>query len=149
MHEQKNKWKGVFFLSRTCKARKTFRVLKCHVSGKWGGFVKIYSNSLGSNLFRGSNLRQNIPPNPWLGVIWTKMCVGVYFKTFVYACVHLHIWVAPLGKICVSICKDILLTNFVNYMTCTLVLTVINVWMLSWTFPLFKITRFYHLSNNI
>ena len=26
---------------------------------KGGGFVKIYSNSLDSNLFRGSNLKQN------------------------------------------------------------------------------------------
>ena len=51
------------------------------------GFVKICSNSLDSNLFRGSNLRQN----PCLGgefCILTKMCLGVNLKTFVHACLH-------------------------------------------------------------
>ena len=57
------------------------------VQEKGGGFVKIYSNSIDSNLFRGSNLRQN----PCLGgqlCILTKMSLGVHFKTFVHACVH-------------------------------------------------------------
>ena len=77
------------FCSRTRKARNVFRGLTCHVSGKRGDFFKIYSNSLVSNLFRGSNLRQN----PCLGgdfCILTKMCLGVYFKT-IHTCVHLYI----------------------------------------------------------
>ena len=32
------------------------------------------------------------------------MCLGVYFKTFVHACVNLHIWVAPLGPHHPQIC---------------------------------------------
>ena len=63
---------------------------------------KLNSNSLDSNLFRGQ-IWDKIPHKPCLGgefCILTKMFLGVYFKTFVHACVHLHIWVAPLGSLC-------------------------------------------------
>ena len=83
MCEQKKKHlKRGLFCSRMCKAKKK------------NSFVKIYSNSLDSNLFRGSNLRQS----PCLGgdfCILTYMCLGGYFKTYVHSCVHLHIWVPP------------------------------------------------------
>ena len=47
--------------------------------------------------------------NPCLGgefYIMTKMCLGVNFKTFVHAWVHLHVWVVPLGTMCS--CSEIL-----------------------------------------
>ena len=56
---KKNEW-GVFFCIRMRHAGNTFRGLKCHFSGKRGGFVKIYSNSSDSDLFRRSNLKQNL-----------------------------------------------------------------------------------------
>ena len=90
----KKKWKGVFFAVEHVKQGMCLGVYNAMFQGKGGGFVKICSNSLDSNLFRGSNLRQNL----CLGgefCIMTKMCLGVYFKTFVHACVHLQIWVPP------------------------------------------------------
>ena len=108
MHEQKTCEKGSFFFffcNRT-HARNMLRGLKCHVSGKRGGFVKIYPNYLHSNLFRGP-IWDKIPQNSCLGgefCILTKMCLGVYFKTIVQACVHLHIWVAPWNVR--AVCKN-------------------------------------------
>ena len=70
---------------------------------KGGGFVKICSNSLDST-YLGGQIWDKIPQNPCLGgefCILTKMCLGVYFKTFVHACVYLHIWVSgPPGNNC-------------------------------------------------
>ena len=57
---------------------------------------------LDSNLFRGSNLWQNLGGE---FCIWTKMCLGVYFKTFVHPSVHLHIWLAPPGILDPKICS--------------------------------------------
>ena len=86
---------GVFFCSITHKARNTFRGLKWHVSGKRGWFcqnlLKFFRLKL---IWKGSNLRQN-PCSGGEFCILTKMCLGVYFKTFVNACVHLRIWAPP------------------------------------------------------
>ena len=86
----------------TCLNKQTnkqlFRGLNYHFQEKRGGFVKIYSNSSHSTQFWGSNMKQN----PCLGVdfcIMTKMCLGVYFKTAVHTCVHLHISEWPPGTI--------------------------------------------------
>ena len=68
------------FCSRTCKARNAFGGLKCHVSGKGCGFVKIYINALDSNLFKGQ-IWDKIPQNPCLGVnfaSWLKLFRGVF-----------------------------------------------------------------------
>ena len=56
-------------------------------------FVKIYSNFSNSNLFRESNLRQNPTKSLFMGdfCIMTEMYLGVYLKTVVHTCVHLHI----------------------------------------------------------
>ena len=45
--------KRSLFCSRPRTAGNAFRGLKCHSLGKRGAFVKIYSNSSDSNLFRG------------------------------------------------------------------------------------------------
>ena len=95
MREQKKKQvKGGLFCSRMRKARNTFRGLKCHVSGKMGGVVNIYSNSLDSNLFRGSNLRQNPTKTLFRGefCILTKMCLEGYISKPLF----MH------GKTCIS-----------------------------------------------
>ena len=58
-------------------------------SGKRIDFVKIHSNSSDSNIFRGSNLRQNPTKSVFRGdfCIMTKMCLGANFKS-VHTCVH-------------------------------------------------------------
>ena len=60
-----------------------------------------------------------------------------------------HIFVAResdfvLTKFCTSICK-----LKMSYISCNLVLIVMNVFMLSWKFHIFWDTRFYHFSNDI
>ena len=104
MREQKASEKGsfFFFFNRTRKARNAFRGLKCHVSGKRGGFVKICPNSLDSSLFRGQIWNKIPQIKSLFGVefcILTKMCLGVYFKIFVQACVHMHMWVPPYPQV--------------------------------------------------
>ena len=59
---------------------------------KKGGLSK-FTNSSDSNLFRGSNLRQYPTKSLFRGDFYMmiKRCLGVYFKTVVRTCVHLHV----------------------------------------------------------
>ena len=59
INKKKTQGKEGLFQQRTRKAGNAFRGLKCHIQEIVGSFVKICSNSLDSNLFMGSNLRQN------------------------------------------------------------------------------------------
>ena len=47
-----------------------------------------------------------------------------------------------LQKFCMSICRVVLLTEPCNFMTCILVLTAMNVFILSYTFYFFEIQGF-------
>ena len=79
----KHVWKGVLFAVERIKQGMHLRVWNAIFQEKGGGFVKSYSNSSGSNLYRGSNLRQN-PLFRDDFCIMTKMCLRAYFKTLVY-----------------------------------------------------------------
>ena len=91
MREQKkNHVKSGLFCSRMHKAGNVFRGLKCHCQEQRDGFVKIYSNSSDSNLFRWSNLRQN-PTNFLIRCGFCIMTKKGYIKkkkNIVHSCIY-------------------------------------------------------------
>ena len=87
---KKKRGKGGLFQHRTQKAGNSFRASKMPFSGKRGSFVNTYSNSLDSNLFRGSNFEAKFLFGDDF-CIMTKTCSGVNISkrlfTHVYTCI--------------------------------------------------------------
>ena len=87
---KKNKEKGVFFQPRMDKAGNTFTSLKMSYifREKWVVLPNISQNPQSLSYLRIKGAKSLCKG---YFCVMTKMCLGIFFKTTIYACVHLHI----------------------------------------------------------
>ena len=82
--------------------------LQCHFSGKKGLVLSKFTQILQTQTYLWGQIWGKIQQNPCLRddfCTMTKMCLGIYFKTVVHACVHLHSWVTPLHTYILVSCE--------------------------------------------